>query len=85
MEGNVIQNTSFASLYIEDGFTNDRQMSSNGSETDDDFSLMINSDVSRSSETSSSKNSVCSYLFVNSQNEDSDVKQLELGNNLFIY
>ena len=49
------------------------------SESDDDFSLIPDRSLSRSSEATSDQDSVSSESFVNSVLEEFEVKQVELG------
>ena len=65
------------SMNIEDGFA--QQARKGESDTEDNYSLTVNSDISRSSDTSSSKASVSSYAFANSEVEEDAITKLELG------
>ena len=65
------------SMNIEEGFA--LQARKGESDTEDNYSLTVNSDISRSSDTSSSKASVSSYTFVNSEVEEDTITKLELG------
>ena len=65
------------SMNIEEGFV--QQARKGESDTEDNYSLTVNSDISRSSDTSSSKASVSSYTFANSEVEEDAITKLELG------
>ena len=65
------------SMNIEEGFA--QQARKGESDTEDNYSLTVNSDISRSSDTSSSKASVSSYTFANSEVEEDAITKLELG------
>ena len=65
------------SINIEEGFV--QQVRKGESDTEDNYSLTVNSDISRSSDTSSSKASVSSYTFANSEVEEDAITKLELG------
>ena len=64
-------------MNIEEGFV--QQARTGESDTEDNYSLTVNSDISRSSDTSSSKASVSSYTFANSEVEEDAITKLELG------
>ena len=64
-------------MNIEEGFV--QQASKGESDTEDNYSLTVNSDISRSSDTSSSKASISSYSFVNSEVEEDTTTRMELG------
>ena len=75
----VVQNDLFTGLCVEDGFSAN-QMCPINSEADDNFSMALDSDVSRSSETTSSKDSVSSEFFNNPQKGNQDpTNQFEIG------
>ena len=75
----VVQNDLFTGLCVEDGFSAS-QMCPIDNDADDNFSMALDSDVSRSSETTSSRESVSSYFFNSPQNEEEDAaKQFEIG------
>ena len=61
----------------EDWSSTCRQNTESGSE--DNFSLMPDSDLSRSSEATSDKDSVSSDIYVDSEQDDFAIKQVELG------
>ena len=75
----VVQNNLFTGLCVEDGLSAS-QMCPIDSDADDNFSLALDSDVSRSSETTSSRESISSYMFNSPENENEDTaKQFEIG------
>ena len=65
------------SMNIEEGFV--QQVRKGESDTEDNYSLTVNSDISRSSDTSSSKASLSSYTFASSEVEEDAITRLELG------
>ena len=75
----VVQNDLFTGLCVEDGFSAS-QMCPIDIDADDNFSMALDSDVSRSSETTSGRESVSSYFFNSPQTEKEDTaKQFEIG------
>ena len=75
----VVQNDLFTGLCVEDGFSAN-QMCPINSDADDNYSMALDSDVSRSSETTSSRESVSSCFFNGTQEENEDTaKQFEIG------
>ena len=75
----VVKNDLFTGLCVEDGFSAN-QMCPINSDADDNFSMALDSDVSRSSETTSSRESVSSCFFNGPQEENEDTaKQFEIG------
>ena len=76
----VVQNDLFTGLCVEDGFSASQMCPIDDNDADDNFSMALDSDVSRSSETTSSRESVSSYFFNSPQNEEEDAaKQFEIG------
>ena len=74
----VVHNSSFSSLCVEDGYLTTQE--NNEIDADDNFSLALDSDVSRSSETTSSKDSVSSEFFNSPQKGNQDpANQFEIG------